>query len=299
MSRVLVVEHDPSVVALILPKLTCLGHDPLVVADARSALAQLADIPPELVLTAYGLPDVDGLRLVEEISQSFSRIPAVLMTERGNEDLATEALLRGAASYIPKRRLERDLGRTIQMLLGLSRAARRNRHLLTSWRETADRFVIDNSPELIPPLVHHVQETLQLLQFGDDRARLRISVALTEALENAVFHGNLELSSELRAGDGARWNEESERRRRLPPYAHRTVDVRATLSRAEVRFTIRDEGPGFDPASLPDPRSPEHIADIGGRGVLLIRTFMDRVEYSPRGNEVTLVKLASAAADQS
>jgi len=294
MSRILVVESDASIIPLVQPRLETLGHEISVVADAASALASIEDLPPELVLAAYGLPGKDGLELVEEISRKYPRIPSVLMTDQGNEDLAAEALLRGAASYIPKRRLAADLERTIQMLLGLSRANRRNRHLLACWRETADRFVIDNTPELIPALVHHFQETLQLLDFADDRSRLRISVALTEALENAMFHGNLELSSTLRSGDGSRWREESERRRNLPPYAHRTVDVRAALSREEVRFTIRDEGPGFDPGAIPDPRSPEHIEDVGGRGVLLIRTFMDRVEYSSRGNEITLVKLAPA-----
>lgn len=292
MSRILVVEPDSAVTELILPTLECLGHEALVVTDASSALTQLEDVPPDLILTAYRLPESDGLELVEEISRRFPRIPSVLMTDQGNEDLATEALLRGATSYIPKRRLSRDFQRTIQKLLGLSRAARRHRHLMACWRETSDRFVIDNSPELIPALVCHFQETLQLLEFADDRTRLRICVALTETLENAVYHGNLELSSALRSGDGTRWHEESERRRNLPPYSRRTVDVRSAISRDEVRFVIRDEGPGFDPAKLPDPRTPEHIADIGGRGVLLIRTFMDRVEYSSRGNEVTLVKLA-------
>lgn len=294
MSRILVVESNTTVTALVRPTLEKLGHETHVAADAPAALAQLQDLPPELVLTAYGLPGIDGLELVEEISRKYPRIPTILMTEQGNEDLATEALLRGAASYIPKRRLAGDLERTIQMLLGLSRATRRNRHLLACWRETADRFVIDNTPELIPALVHHFQETLQLLDFADDRSRLRISVALTEALENAVFHGNLELSSSLRSGDGSQWREEFDRRRNQPPYAQRTVDVRAALSRDEVRFTICDEGPGFDPTVIPDPRTPEHIADVGGRGVLLIRTFMDRVEYSSRGNEITLVKLAPA-----
>lgn len=292
MSRILVVEHDSAVANRIVPTLECLGHEPLVVDNAAAARAQLDDVPPDLVLAAYRLPESDGLQLIEEISRTYPRIPSVLMTEQGNEDLATEALLRGASSYIPKRRLERDLQRTIQMLLGLTRAARRHRHLMACWRETSDRFVIDNSPELIPALVCHFQESLQLLEFADDRTRLRICVALTEALENAVFHGNLELSSELRSGDGSRWREESERRRNLPPYSRRSVDVRAAISRDEVRFVIRDEGPGFDPAKLPDPRTPEHIGDVGGRGVLLIRTFMDRVEYSSRGNEITLVKLA-------
>lgn len=292
MSRILVVEHDAAVIEQVRSRLGVLGHEIVVVSDAASALSQIEDLPPEVVLTALSLPTTDGLQLIEALSQSHPRIPAVLMTEQGSEDLAAEALIRGAASYIPKRRLDRDLERTIPMLLGLSRAVRRNRHLIACWQETSDRFVLDNTSELIPPLIQHFQETLQLLQFADDRARLRVCVALTEAIENAVFHGNLELSSEMRTGDGNLWHEEAARRRARSPYANRTVEVQAALSRREARFIIRDQGPGFNPDALPDPLDPEHLAAIGGRGILLIRTFMDQVAFNERGNEITLVKLA-------
>jgi anti-sigma regulatory factor (Ser/Thr protein kinase) len=58
-------------------------------------------------------------------------------------------------------------------------------------------------------------------------------------------------------------------------------------------FVIRDEGPGFDPASLPDPTDPENIEKACGRGLLLMRTFMDKVDYNRTGNQVTLTKRAN------
>ena len=57
----------------------------------------------------------------------------------------------------------------------------------------------------------------------------------------------------------------------------------------ECRFVIRDEGPGFDPNSLPDATDPARPAPCG-RGLLLMRTFMDEVHFNEKGNEVTLVK---------
>jgi anti-sigma regulatory factor (Ser/Thr protein kinase) len=57
-----------------------------------------------------------------------------------------------------------------------------------------------------------------------------------------------------------------------------------------VTITICDEGPGFDPSSLPDPTDPENIGKISGRGLLLIRTFMDDVKFNDSGNEITLFK---------
>jgi len=53
---------------------------------------------------------------------------------------------------------------------------------------------------------------------------------------------------------------------------------------------IADEGPGFDPKSLPDPRDSESLESVSGRGVMLMRLFMDEVTYNESGNSVTLVK---------
>jgi anti-sigma regulatory factor (Ser/Thr protein kinase) len=61
------------------------------------------------------------------------------------------------------------------------------------------------------------------------------------------------------------------------------------VSRTEAKFVIRDEGPGFDPSTLPDPTDPENLLRPCGRGVMLMRTFMNEVTFNDRGNEVTLI----------
>jgi hypothetical protein len=61
-----------------------------------------------------------------------------------------------------------------------------------------------------------------------------------------------------------------------------------------VKFVIRDEGPGFNHQMVLDPTEAETIGRIGGRGLLLIRRFMDEVSYNRRGNEMTLQKFTSA-----
>ena len=66
-------------------------------------------------------------------------------------------------------------------------------------------------------------------------------------------------------------------------------------SPAEATYTVRDEGPGFDPSALPDPNDPQNLEKIGGRGLLLIRTFMDQVQYNDRGNAITMRKLREAS----
>ena len=57
-----------------------------------------------------------------------------------------------------------------------------------------------------------------------------------------------------------------------------------------MRVSVHDEGPGFDPTSLPDPTDPANLARVSGRGLLLIQTFMDKVEFNEQGNRITLFK---------
>ena len=62
------------------------------------------------------------------------------------------------------------------------------------------------------------------------------------------------------------------------------------MDRTQATFVIRDDGPGFDLNSLPDPTDPENLLKPSGRGLLLIRTFMDEVSHNSTGNQITLVR---------
>ncbi len=90
-------------------------------------------------------------------------------------------------------------------------------------------------------------------------------VALDEAFVNAVKHGN-----KFDAG--------------------KLIRVAAEVSPAEARFTIEDQGDGFDVTNIPDPLDPENLFKTSGRGVLFIYNIMDEVKYNERGNRLTMVK---------
>jgi serine/threonine-protein kinase RsbW len=90
-------------------------------------------------------------------------------------------------------------------------------------------------------------------------------VALDEAFVNAVKHGNKFDASKL-------------------------VRITAEVSSKEARFTIEDEGEGFDVNAIPDPLDPENLFKASGRGVLFIYNIMDEVKYNERGNRLTMVK---------
>jgi anti-sigma regulatory factor (Ser/Thr protein kinase) len=151
-------------------------------------------------------------------------------------------------------------------------------------------LVLDNDKSRISNVVQLLLDVCQTLGVCEEADRFRIGIALEEALVNAVVHGNLEVSSELRErGDDS--YEDLIRTRQLAPYfARRRVRLTCEVTAPEVRFIVRDEGPGFKVDQIPDPTDPAYLDRPCGRGLLLMRSFMSEVRYNETGNEVTLVR---------
>jgi CheY-like chemotaxis protein len=259
-------------------------------ANGLEALRLLQDSPFHLVLTDLHMPEMDGLDLVLEVRKNFPVIPVILMTAYGSEEIAIQALQKGAASYVPKRNLAQSLMDTVESVLTVAQAKRNQQRLLECLTQTEEQFLLDNDPSLIPPLIGYLQENITRMHLCDAIGHIRVSIALQEALLNAIHHGNLEVASELKEKDEKTYQGLVEQRRREKPYRTRRIHVIARESPAEATYIIRDEGPGFDPSKLPDPTDPSNLDKLSGRGLLLIRTFMDKVVHNEAGNQITMVK---------
>ncbi len=112
-----------------------------------------------------------------------------------------------------------------------------------------------------------IKDALQAHQFSD-RDMFHIELALEEALVNAIKHGN-QLDTEKKV----------------------FVKYSVTPERFDIR--IEDEGAGFNPGEVPDPTAFENIERPCGRGLYMIRSFMNDVTYHGRGNVVTMIKVRS------
>jgi CheY-like chemotaxis protein/anti-sigma regulatory factor (Ser/Thr protein kinase) len=259
-------------------------------ANGIEALVAIEREPPDVVVTDLKMPVMDGLELVEKIRGKYPLIPVVIMTAYGNEDVAIEALQRGAASYVSKKNLARDLLNTVSQVLSASRTARDQQRVQHRLQRTESHVVLENDPTLVPPLIAYLRDNLRRLNLCDETGLIRVTMALGEALINAIQHGNLEVSSGLRDDDEHVYHRLLEERRQMKPFCDRRVFVTARETPTEVVYIIRDEGPGFDPAVLPDPTAPVNLERASGRGLLLIRTFMDQVDHNALGNQITMVK---------
>ena len=101
--------------------------------------------------------------------------------------------------------------------------------------------------------------------FREDHA-FAIKLALEEALTNAIKHGNRNDTS-------------------------KTITIQYTIDQTRVEIIVTDQGSGFKPGEVPDPTTDENIQRPCGRGILLIRAYMNEVAYNETGNQVRMVKV--------
>lgn len=114
-------------------------------------------------------------------------------------------------------------------------------------------------------------------------------VALEEALNNAFYHGNLEIRSELKEDGSSRFVDLAAERETLSPWCHRSVLVTELVSAFGLWVTIQDEGRGFNVQTVLDRCNDPEAMLASGRGLLLMRAFTDDMFFNATGNEVTLV----------
>jgi serine/threonine-protein kinase RsbW len=132
--------------------------------------------------------------------------------------------------------------------------------------ETVERF-LDSTLESVDSAEELAVGVAQRAGFDEDSV-MKIGMAVRESMVNAVVHGN-------------RYN------------ANKRVRFSVANNRERLTVRIADEGDGFDFSHLPDPRSPENLMRTSGRGIFLVRSFMDEFQIrhvEPAGTEVTLVK---------
>jgi CheY-like chemotaxis protein len=286
----LVVDDSPMDALLAGKLLSKIEHSNIIYAKNGSEALELVEKSrPNLILTDLQMPEMDGLELVDAIRSRFPSVPTILMTANGSEDIALRALRRGAASYVPKRMLATELLEIVRQIVQISWVGEQQRRIFSCWERLGLSFRLENDNALIPPLVSHLQQYHSGAESYDETESIRVGVALQEALRNAMHHGNLELSSEMRRQNSDAYYQEAAKRQRLPPFESRRVIFTVDESPEESRYVIRDEGPGFDPGSVVDPLDGDNLMKPCGRGLFLIRMFMSEVHFNAQGNEITMI----------
>lgn len=125
-------------------------------------------------------------------------------------------------------------------------------------------LVIKSDPDNIFQVEEFIEGIRSHLNFKDD-VYGNVMVAITEAVNNGIVHGN--------KGD-------------------KEKDVKIVCEAVNpyrLMVAVEDDGPGFDPDTLPDPTAPENLANPGGRGVFLMRHLSDEIQFTNEGRRVEMI----------
>ncbi len=263
----------------------CLHFEVDTASDGLVALEKIKEKAPDLIVTDMQMPNMDGMQLVEKMRRLYPLIPVVLITAAGSEELASQALQRGAAGYVPKSRCEELLHDTLNHVIELTRTESSFERIIECATLTQFEFAFENDFALIAPLIELAQRMTIGLGICDEPAAVQVGVALEHAVLNAIYHGNLEIGGPLN-GDRALMDQ----RLAQAPFKDRRVHIEIRVTREEARFMVRDEGPGFEFKELTATGRKTALLGEGGRGLFLMWAFMDSVSYDPTGKTVVMVK---------
>ncbi|GIV26851.1 MAG: anti-sigma factor [Bacteroidia bacterium] len=128
--------------------------------------------------------------------------------------------------------------------------------------QTQYQFILPSTIEGIAEVEKIVQEICEKFDIPEDLFG-NILIALTEAVNNAIYHGNKSAPN-------------------------KKVTIEFYHNQNQLSFTITDEGNGFDYQNLPDPTLPENITKIGGRGIFIIHQLADHVQFKNNGRTIEI-----------
>ncbi|MGE5505968.1 MAG: SpoIIE family protein phosphatase [Actinomycetota bacterium] len=290
-TRILVVDDEQLNRQVLVAFLKAGGYDTESAVDGQDAW-EILDRDPEafdVILLDRMMPRLDGMALMARLKADprLSSVPVIMQTALGSDEEMAEGIAAGVFYYLSKPLDRRLLLSVVQQAISVrTRFARLQEDLerrtteLTLLERGTFRFRTLDEGRILALALARVCPRSQSLVVG-----------LSEIFTNAVEHGNLAIDFEEKARLLAekRWSQEIEARLDMPEYRDRAVTVEFERRAGEVRFTVRDEGMGFDWQRFVD-LDPARAFRAHGRGIVMARRLsFDEVEYRPPGNEVLCV----------
>ena len=296
MANVLVFDECQVSQALIGRQLTIEGGWYVTnVESVELALQTLEHAPFDVVISETSSPGSSNFELLTAVKERFPKLPVVMLTSDGQSKSVMQALELGASSYINKDATSlRRLADTLDSVLSATKRTRDRQVLLKCMTSSENEFVLDNNISMIRALQQRILDSMKMFGVATDEDEMRVSLVLEEAFANAIYHGNLELSSELKEAEDDLFHSLANERSRMAPYCDRRVRLTERVDHEQAVIVIEDEGKGFNVKKHKDCRDEENMERASGRGMTLMRAFMDEVTYNDRGNQVTLVKRRAA-----
>ncbi len=261
--------------------------------DSRShAMDVVTHQRPDLVMLDLSFPDGSAIDLLSDMRDIAPSLSVVVLSSKAGREHLERALSYGAINFVHKPFDERELRFVYDQVRQTLAAEHDARQALEFVVDRRTELTLDSNPDIVGRVVKFLIRDLRHHFPGYDLPQTGIQLALFEALANAIEHGNLEITFEEKTNAMA--TEQGVRgliRERVgdDKYAGRHVHVLATYEPSAVHYTIRDEGPGFEPTGeLSKPWA--DTTALHGRGLQLILHHMDSVSWNLDGNQIQMTR---------
>ena len=261
--RILIVDNNDELRSMLEQVLRELGHEVVATGDREQALAREDLDEFDLIISDLTEDEPGGVQLLSEIKRKRLMVPVVISSDEAQQPGLVKAFKMGAANFLRQPYNKDELLSIVEKTLAYKLRFVDDLKVLPFVREKID-FELPSDLSLMDGVLHYLIERVSKLGLIKPE-RSNLFVALDEAFVNAVKHGNRNDPTKL-------------------------VRITAEISPREARFTVEDEGDGFNVQEIPDPCDPSNLFKSSGRGVLLIYNIMDEVKYNERGNQLTMVK---------
>ena len=288
--NLLIADDSPEFMESLKDFLEISGHKVFCASDGEQALEIFGNQEIDGVFCALTLPKLGGLELLKEVKSINSNRPFVMLCPQNDSEGAINALQLGACDYLIKSIQTADLQRTVDRVVSLHDGFNFSSSEMGHSVQETRTLEINSDFVSVNGIVAFMTQDLQTYGILEQDQLFYINMLLKEALENAIFHGNLELKSETRLENPKLFYETAGKKRELEPYKNRKVMVHYEINRNSAKYVVRDEGKGFTHSNLFDSEDPENLPRIKGRGLVMIMNFMDEVFWNDKGNEITLVR---------
>ena len=263
--RILIIDDHDDLASATEEIFVALGHSVDIVDNREDAL-RIENIEGyDLVIT-----DLDVGRPTKEFSKNGSQPVCLPNVEPGETTGHIKAFKICASNYSRGHFNEHELKELVATVLDYKARFVDKMAVVQDLHENIE-FELPSSISLMHIVLEYLLKRVEKLGVIKSE-QSNLFVALDEAFVNAVKHGNKYDAEKL-------------------------IRITAEVSKEEARFTIEDEGEGFDVHNIPDPLDPENLFKTSGRGVLFIYNIMDEVQYNDRGNRLTMIKRSEPSRD--
>ncbi len=234
------------------------GYEVIYERSSKNAIEYIKNNYIALVITDMQMPEVDGLDIIREVKNIDRNIPVVVISGNGTVNNTVKALKMGACNYLTKPCKKDEIMSTVRKSLRVSKSIREYAEAYAVDIKETIEFSFPSKKEYSKSVIKQVIELAN--SAGYSKVAWCVQLAIEEAISNAIEHGNKNDIS-------------------------KSVYIKCSFNAEQLELIVKDEGEGYN-----EDVSVSNEPDEFGRGIFLIKSFMDEVEFNERGNIIRMIK---------